>query len=66
MSDPDSSRGRPDLVILLLLLALFLFFSPLTAWWARAGLDWFVPFLLWALLIGLVATYDRYEGDDDA
>ncbi|MDZ7788056.1 MAG: hypothetical protein U5K73_08065 [Halofilum sp. (in: g-proteobacteria)] len=66
MSDPDSSRGRPDLVILLLLLALFLFFSPLAAWWARAELHWFVPFLLWALLIGLVAAYDRYEGDDDA
>lgn len=66
MTDPDSSRGRPDLVILLLLLALFLFFSPLTAWWARAELPWFAPFVLWALLIGLVATYDRFEGDDDA
>jgi peptidoglycan/LPS O-acetylase OafA/YrhL len=66
MSDPDSSRGRPDLVILLLLLALFLFFSPLAAWWARAELHWLVPFFLWALLIGLVAAYDRYEGDDDA
>ena len=53
-------------MILLLLLALFLFFSPLAAWWARAELHWFVPFLLWALLIGLVAAYDRYEGDDDA
>ena len=66
MPDSDTRDGRPDLVVLLLLLALFLFFSPLTAWWAGAGLPWFVPFVLWALLIALVAAHDRLEGDDDA
>lgn len=65
MADPDTRNGRPDLVVLLLLVALFLFVSPFTAWWAGATLPWFVPFLLWALLIGLIAVYDRFEGHDD-
>ena len=66
MPDSRPTNGRPDLVVLLLLLALFLFVSPLTAWWAGAGLPWYFPFLLWAGLIALVAVYDRLEHDDGA
>lgn len=65
MVDPDTQRGRPDLVVLLLLLALFLFVSPFTAWWADAGLPWYAPFALWGLLITLVAVHDCTRGDDD-
>ena len=53
--DPGQGNGtRLDLVLLLLALALFLFASPFTAWWARAGMPWYVPFLLWAFLIACV------------
>jgi fatty acid desaturase len=57
--------NRADLVGLLLLVALFLFVSPLTAWWAGAGLPWYFPFGLWGLLIALVAAYDGHRSDDD-
>lgn len=63
---PDAASGRLDRVLLLLLLALFLFLSPFTAWWAAAEPPWYVPFLLWAGLITLVAvTQTRRPPDDE-
>jgi len=63
---PDSATGKLDRVLLLLLLAVFLFLSPFTAWWAAAEPPWYVPFLLWAGLIALVAVEQtRRSADDD-
>ena len=52
--------------MLLLALALFLFASPFTDWWAGAGLAWYFPFALWGLLIALVGLQQYLEADDDA
>ncbi len=60
----DPQHGRLDRVILLFLLALFLFASPFTTWWAHAQPPWYFPFLLWAGLIALVAL-DRIRRRDD-
>jgi len=38
---------------LLFLLGLFLFASPLLAWWATPANGWWMPYLLWLLLIVL-------------
>lgn len=66
METPGSNGGRLDSVVLLLVLALFLFASPFTVWWAGAGLPWYFPFALWALLIALVGLRQYLEADDDA
>ena len=54
--------GGRDTVIILALVALLLFASPFAAWWSTAGLPWFFPFLLWGLLIALVAAA-QFFGD---
>ncbi|MDX1608831.1 MAG: hypothetical protein R3225_01780 [Halofilum sp. (in: g-proteobacteria)] len=65
--EPDSTPGgRLDAVVLLLVVALALFASPFTTWWATAGLPWYFPFVLWALLIGLVALHHWLERHRDA
>lgn len=67
METPESNGGRLDSVALLLALALFLFASPFTDWWAGAGFPWYFPFALWGLLIALVGLRQHLmEGDDDA
>lgn len=64
---PDPTPGKLDRVLLLFLLALFLFASPFTTWWAHAQPPWYVPFLLWGGLITLVA-FERTSrrGDDES
>jgi len=46
---------RLDLPLLLGLLALLLFASPLTDWLARLQLAWYVPYGFWALVVLLAA-----------
>lgn len=50
----DSGRQK-ERALLLLLFALFLFASPLTTWWSSGQYAWFVPYLLWLLVILLGA-----------
>lgn len=66
MSTPESTGrgGRLDRVLLLFLVALFLFASPFTTWWAYARLPWYLPFLLWGGLIALLA-FERLTSQDD-
>ena len=71
-------RGEPretvyDRVVLLLLFALFLLFSPIVEWWAADDSPWYAPYLIWALLIALTFALQRYinrrtkseQNDDD-
>ncbi len=37
--------------ILLLIAALFLFVTPVTLSWAHAGSAWYLPYILWLILI---------------
>ncbi|MEJ2343892.1 MAG: hypothetical protein P8076_10385 [Gammaproteobacteria bacterium] len=59
-SEPDKHLDR---VILLFMLALLLFASPLVAWWSAPGRPWFLPYLLWLLVIvlGLWLQWRRRE-----
>ena len=50
---PSDSDIPLDRVILSLLLALFLLVSPLLDWWAHDDAPWYLPYLIWLLLIGL-------------
>ncbi|MDZ7749032.1 MAG: hypothetical protein U5K43_09500 [Halofilum sp. (in: g-proteobacteria)] len=61
MESGQANGSRLDLVLLLLALALFLFVSPFTAWWAGAGLPWYLPFVLWGILIAAVALHHWLE-----
>ena len=58
------SDGDPrfDLALLLAVFAGLLFASPLTDWWSGLGAPWYLPYLLWLLLIGLAAL--RQHGTD--
>ena len=59
---PDRSRYF-DKVVLLGLLSLFLFASPLVDWWSARDMPWYAPFLLWAVVILLGAMLHRaYRG----
>lgn len=43
-----------DKTLLIFLLALFFFASPLVYWWATPQMPWFLPYVLWGLLIALL------------
>jgi len=47
-SDPEQQNEH---TLLLALFAIFLFGSPLTLWWASDYNPWFLPYLLWLLVI---------------
>lgn len=50
------NTGRPiDSTLLLFAFALFLLVSPLVGWWASDHSPWYLPYLLWFAIIGLVA-----------
>lgn len=49
-TDPAIDRS-----VLLALLMLVIFASPLTQWWASSGLPWIAPYLFWLLIIVLTA-----------
>jgi len=46
---------RRDLVIILFLFGLLLLCSPLTLWWMQHIQLWYLPYILWALVIALTA-----------
>lgn len=62
---PDPTGARLDRVLLLFLLAVFLFATPFTSWWAHTEPPWYFPFLLWGGLIALVAFEQLTRSDDD-
>jgi hypothetical protein len=58
---PKSDR-KLDLVFVLGLFALVLLTSPLLGWWAASDSPWYMPYLVWALLIALGAWLQRRRG----
>jgi|GEM_PF-2153672 len=48
--------------LLLVLAAIFVFHSPFTRWWTELNLPWYTIFLLWFVLIALVAL-DNLNSD---
>ena len=53
MSRQDAATGSVSW--LLLAIGLVLFVSPLTIWWAGLAAPWYLPFLIWAAYILVVA-----------
>ena len=61
-NDPEQPH---ESALLLMLFALFLFASPFTIWWASGHNDWFLPYLLWLLIILIGAwLHARYRHHD--
>lgn len=59
MDLPPDSDKHLDRVVLLFLFALFLLISPLLQWWAADDSPWYLPYLLWLLVIGLTFWLQR-------
>jgi hypothetical protein len=54
-----------DHTVLILLAALFLFISPLTAWWSSLALPWYSIFFVWGAVVLLIAVNQRWQNPDD-
>jgi hypothetical protein len=65
MRFPSEGGRQLDSVILLFLFALFLLVSPVREWWASDQSLWFMPYLLWAGIIGLTYKISRRRGHHD-
>lgn len=55
--DPEQQNEH---TLLLALFAIFLFGSPLTLWWASDYNPWYLPYLLWLLVILIGALLSRH------
>jgi hypothetical protein len=44
-----------DKTLLLFLFGVLLFASPLVGWWSTPGVPWLTVYVLWVVLIGLIA-----------
>lgn len=54
-----------DASVLIGLLAVLLFASPLLSWWTRSGSPWYLLYLLWLIVIGLGALIHSRSGGFD-
>lgn len=64
LRSPPPSR-QYESTILLLLFVLFLFVSPFSSWWATDLKLWYLPYLLWLLVILLgVWLHFRFKNHD--
>ncbi|MBW7861739.1 MAG: hypothetical protein KJZ96_05590 [Rhodocyclaceae bacterium] len=50
-----------DKIVILFLFGILLFASPLVYWWASPAFPWYAPYLLWAILIGLIVLVQRHH-----
>ena len=60
-----ANNDHKDSSVLIALLALLFFVSPLLVWWAGDQSPWFIPYLLWALIIvlaGLIHSRQSRHG----
>jgi len=51
----NSPKRNIDHVIVTALLTILLFASPLTDWWAQSDMPWYLPYIVWLLVILLTA-----------
>lgn len=58
MGSPEPGKYL-DRAILLFLLGVLLFASPLTSWWSAPGRVWYLPYVLWLVLIALGFVLQR-------
>ncbi len=61
---PNVNRHK-DISILLGLLVLLLFASPLTDWLGTRGLPWYLPYLMWLSVVLLAALAFRRKPEDE-
>jgi hypothetical protein len=61
----NESDRKLDMVLVLGLFALLLLTSPLLAWWAAPDNPWYMPYLIWTLLIALGAWLQSRRGRGD-
>ncbi len=65
MAKRSETGGSVDRVILLFLFALLLLASPLVAVWAADDSPWYLPYLLWGVIIILaVQLQQRFPNDE--
>jgi uncharacterized membrane protein SirB2 len=64
MRRPPTHDPLPDNVLLLTLLTLLLFASPMVFWWTDADSPWYWPYLLWLIVIVLGARVFRDRSGD--
>ncbi|MEJ2576881.1 MAG: hypothetical protein P8106_09410 [Gammaproteobacteria bacterium] len=58
------SNDQKDSSVLIALLGLLFFASPLMVWWVRGDSPWYLPYLLWALIIVLAGLiHSRRDAD---
>ena len=55
MRDPWEREQLIEHSLLLALLILLLFSSPILAWWSEPDSPWYVPYLIWLFIIFLIA-----------
>jgi hypothetical protein len=65
MKMPEQNRRDLAVSTLLSICALALFASPFTESWAGFRPPWYLPYTLWALLIGLAAVLAQKPSGDD-
>lgn len=53
MTRPPEADPPADTLVLLILFGLLLFASPVILWWTDRESPWYLPYVLWFLLIGL-------------
>lgn len=59
---PRQTNDRRDTSVLIALLGLFLLVSPLFLWWTSQSSLWYLPYLLWLLIIALAGlNHSRHE-----
>lgn len=57
-NNKSHTNFEPSLIVALLMLLVFT--TPLTRWWSSIGLPWYVPYLAWlAIIILCAAGYRR-------
>jgi prepilin signal peptidase PulO-like enzyme (type II secretory pathway) len=54
---PDNSSASES--VLLALLALFLLASPFATWWMQLTPPWYLIYMIWLGLLGLIAAFSR-------